>query len=269
MILFPFAKINLGLNILCKRKDGFHEIETCMIPIPFGDILEITPSKEFEFFQSGIKISEETNSNLCVKAFHLMKNHFDIPSVRIHLRKQIPIGAGLGGGSSDASSVLKGLNSLFGLSISETELIQFAAQLGSDCPFFIKGTPQIATGRGEILREINLSLKGKYLILLNPRIHIGTKEAYEGVNPKPKSKSIEQILFHGIDKWQDELINQFEESIFLTHPKIKQLKHLLIEIGALYASMSGSGSSLFGFFDEKPKNMPKELKENIVFQGFI
>ena len=268
MILFPFAKINLGLNILYKRSDGYHEIETCMIPIPFGDILEITPSKDFQFLQTGLNISEEPNTNLCVRAFELIKNRFDIANVRIHLRKQIPIGAGLGGGSSDASFVLKGLNALFDLSISEPELIHYAAQLGSDCPFFIKGTPQIATGRGEILRDIDINLKGKYLILLNPKIHIGTKEAYEGVTPKPSFKNMEKIL-QNENKWQAELINQFEASIFLKYPKINYLKHLLIDLGASYASMSGSGSSLFGFFDNKPKNLPRDLQDNLVFQGLI
>jgi 4-diphosphocytidyl-2-C-methyl-D-erythritol kinase len=267
MILFPPAKVNLGLNILSKRDDGYHEIETCMIPIPFTDILEITESEEFQFLQTGFAIPGNSDSNLCVKAFWLLNQKHDIPNVRIHLRKQIPMGAGLGGGSADASYVLKGLNDLFKLNISISELENLAAKLGSDCPFFIQNKPQIARGRGEVLSEIEIDLKGKYLVLLNPGIHVGTKEAYNGVKPIASSKHIEEILLSPIETWQTELINQFEESIFPKFSLIKELKNSLIELGAIYASMSGSGSSIFGIFNEKPTEINQEVMTFLVFEG--
>ena len=267
MISFPPAKVNLGLNILFKREDGYHEIETCMVPIPFTDILEITEGDEFEFLQTGLAIPGNLDSNLCVKAFQLLKQKFAITNVRIHLRKQIPMGAGLGGGSADAAYVLKGLNELFILNISTSELEEMAAHLGSDCPFFIQDKPQIARGRGEALSEINVDLKGKYLILLNPRIHIGTKEAYDGVQPRAASKRIEEILSGSVDTWQSELLNQFEQSIFPKYPLIKELKDSLIQMGAVYASMSGSGSSVFGIYNEKPTEIQLKLREFLVFEG--
>jgi 4-diphosphocytidyl-2-C-methyl-D-erythritol kinase len=267
MILFPPAKINLGLSILSKREDGYHEIETCMLPIPFTDILEITMANEFEFVHSGLAIPGNSESNLCVKAFQLIRQEYAISNVRIHLRKQIPMGAGLGGGSSDAAYVLKGLNELFDLHIPISELEEMAAQLGSDCPFFIQNKAQIARGRGEVLSEIELDLKGKYLILLNPGIHIGTKDAYDSVIPKIPNKSISELIKEPIEYWQNWLFNDFEESIFPKHPKIKQLKNELMELGAVYASMSGSGSSLFGIFNEKPVELSSEVLSNLIFEG--
>lgn len=269
MILFPPAKVNLGLHILSRRDDGYHEIETCMIPIPFTDILEITVASEFQFIQTGLSIPGNSDSNLCVRAYHLLQQKYDLPNVRIHLRKQIPMGAGLGGGSSDAASVLVGLNDLFNLTNSDSDLEKMAAQLGSDCPFFIHNKPQIALGRGELLSEIDLNLKEKYIILVNPGIHIGTKEAYAGVQPRSATNRIDHILSDPIYTWQNELVNQFEESIFPKYPSIKHIKHSLIELGAVYASMSGSGSSLFGLFNEKPSEVYPELKKHVVFEGFL
>jgi len=267
MILFPPAKVNLGLNILFKREDGYHEIESCMIPTPFTDILEITEADEFEFLQTGLAIPGNLETNLCVKAYQLIKQKFAIPNVRIHLRKQIPMGAGLGGGSADSAYVLKGLSDLFKLNVSISELENLSAQLGSDCAFFIQNKPQIARGRGEILSEINIDLKGKYLILLNPRIHIGTKEAYDGVQPRAASKRIDEILLDSVDTWQSELLNQFEQSIFPKYPLIKELKDSLIQLGAVYASMSGSGSSVFGIYNEKPIEIQLKLRNFLVFEG--
>ncbi|MFM7681660.1 MAG: 4-(cytidine 5'-diphospho)-2-C-methyl-D-erythritol kinase [Bacteroidota bacterium] len=267
MILFPPAKVNLGLNILFKREDGYHEIETCMIPIPFTDILEITESDECEFLQTGLAIPGNLNSNLCVKAFQLLKQKYAIPNVRIHLRKQIPMGAGLGGGSADAAYVLRGLNDLYELNVSTSELEILASQLGSDCPFFIQNKAQIARGRGEVLSDIEINLKGKHLILLNPSIHVGTKEAYNGVQPRIPSNNIEDILSNSIETWQTELVNQFEESIFPKYPLIMELKDSLVDLGAVYASMSGSGSSVFGIFNEKPTKIRSELMNYLVFEG--
>jgi 4-diphosphocytidyl-2-C-methyl-D-erythritol kinase len=269
MILFPPAKINLGLNILSKREDGYHEIETCMIPVPFTDILEITESESFEFLQSGLEIVGIPGSNLCEQAFWLLKDLYGISNVRIHLRKQIPMGAGLGGGSSDAAFVLKGLNELFNLKISLQELENIASQLGSDCPFFIQNKPQLARGRGEVLTEIDLVMNGKYLVLLNPGIHVGTKEAYDGVTPRLPKEQLEQVLTSPIESWNLKLKNQFENHIFINHPRISALKQALLDQGAKYAAMSGSGSSVFGIFEDKPAEISEFLKQNLVFQGYL
>jgi len=268
MILFPPAKINLGLSILEKRSDGYHELETCMLPIPFYDILEILPADEFLFQQTGLEILGIAGDNLCEKAFCLIQKKYAIPNVLIHLRKQIPIGAGLGGGSSDGAYVLKGLNDVFELELSDEKLEHLAAELGSDCPFFIKNEAQIATGRGEKLSPINLTMSGFYLVLLNPGIHIGTKEAYAGVFSSKKEVSLVKLLASPFDDWQKVICNDFESSIFLNHPKIKELKNELVDLGALYASMSGSGSSVFGIFKDKVE-LPESRKSDIVFQGFM
>ncbi len=267
MILFPPAKVNLGLHILFKREDDYHEIETCMIPIPFTDILEITEANEFEFLQTGLAIPGNLDSNLCVKAFQLLKQKFEIPNVRIHLRKQIPMGAGLGGGSSDTAYVLKGLNDIFALNISTSELEEMAAELGSDCPFFIKNVAQIAGGRGERLSKATVDLRGKYLILLNPGIHVGTREAYAGVNPRIPDQSVSELISQPIEQWKNSLVNDFEASVFKNYPLIQNLKEQLIDYGAIYASMSGSGSSVFGIFNEKPKVTSEIMLKYVVFEG--
>lgn len=253
MILFPPAKINLGLNVPFKREDGYHEIETCMYPIPFLDILEILPAESFSFQQTGIVIPGNDSDNLCVKAYNLMKERFSIPPVYIHLRKEIPMGAGMGGGSADAAYVLKGLNELFELVISEEELEQMAGTLGSDCPFFIKAEPQIAKGRGELLSSCALTLNGFYLKIVNPGIHIGTREAYAGIQFGELSKSIKEIVEGPINDWKDLLKNDFETHIFEIYPSLSTLKNQLYEEGAVYAAMSGSGSTMFGIFKNEPR----------------
>ena len=174
MILFPPAKINLGLKVLGKRPDGYHSIETCMIAVPFTDILEILPAERFQFVQTGLKVDGDVNDNLCSKAFHLLQEKYDLKGAYIHLRKNIPMGAGLGGGSADGTFVLRGLNDLFSLGLTNEELRNFAAQLGSDCPFFVEDVPQIAKGRGEELESAEVDLSGYYVKLINPGIHVGT-----------------------------------------------------------------------------------------------
>lgn len=268
MIVFPPAKINLGLSISAKRTDGYHELETVMIPIPFVDILEIIPAKSFEFHSSGIAIPSATNDNLCVKAFELIRQKHNIPNVYMHLRKQIPMGAGLGGGSSDAAYVLKTLNELFELRLSLETLEEYAAQLGSDCPFFIQTIPQLAKGRGEVLTPIPLTLHSYYLVLLNPGIHVGTKEAYAGVIPQVKENSILDFVLQEVSSWQENLVNDFEKSVFAQFPEIAKLKENLLQNGAIYAAMSGSGSSVFGIFKDKPE-IPSSLLDFVVFQGFF
>lgn len=237
MIAFPPCKINLGLNILRKRPDGFHDIETCFYPVRWTDILEVIPSDKFEFTMSGNAIPGD--DNLCVRAHKIL----NAPPAKIHLHKVIPTGAGLGGGSSDAAWTLRLLNDVFDLKHSKEDLKNFAAQLGSDCAFFIEDVPMIGTGRGEILTKANIDLTGKYLVIVKPDIHVSTAEAYASVVPKESPFDLNDIR---------SLKNDFEPSVFKKYPGIASIKDALYEAGAYYASMSGSGSSVFGIFNSKP-----------------
>ncbi len=255
MILFPPAKVNIGLNVLGRRQDGFHEIETVMMPIALCDILELLPVDHFEFKQSGYPIEEDYESNLCVRAYNAMQAKYDIRPVYMHLIKNIPMGAGLGGGSSDAAAVLLGLDSLFNLHCSTSELADIAAQLGSDCPFFIKDEIQLAKGRGELLSPVDLDLTSYWIKLINPGIHISTKEAYENV-VIDEASDLSEIIKSPVSKWKDNIGNAFERSVFQRYPEIKDIKKSLYEEGALYASMSGSGSTVFGIYTEEPKLSP-------------
>lgn len=268
MILFPPAKINLGLNILNKRKDGYHELNSVMTPIPLTDIIEIVPSENFTFEQSGILIPDETENNLCVKAYRLFDEYYNIPPVNIHLKKIIPMGAGLGGGSSNAAYVLLGLNKIFNLNLPDNVLENMAAKLGSDCPFFIKNTTQLATGRGEILKPINFNLNGYYIKLLNIGIHVGTKEAYSNVQFSEKIE-LDKIIKNTIHSWQEKVTNDFEKSIFLKHPELKKIKEKFYDEGALFAAMSGSGSTIFGIYKEKPESSLNDYSEAFEFIGKI
>lgn len=253
MLLFPNAKINLGLRVTGKRKDGYHDIETCMFPIPLHDALEIILANKTSFTSSGISIPGNDKDNLILKAYQLLKKDFnDLQPIAVHLHKAIPVGAGLGGGSADAAFALKLMNNLFDLILEDWFLEDYAAQLGSDCPFFIENSPKIATGRGEILTPINIDLSGKWLVLVHPHIHISTKEAYDGLIPKKPAGDLKEILTDP-SLWKDRLKNDFEESIFQKYPVIGSLKELLYRQGAFYAAMSGSGSTVFGLFEEEPE----------------
>ena len=268
MISFPNAKINLGLHITYKRKDGYHEIETCMVPIPLYDALEIILDKKPSWNSSGLDIPGEAKDNLILKAEKLLKKDFQgLPALSIHLHKNIPMGAGLGGGSADGAFALKLMNNLFDLHLDDFFLEEYAAELGSDCPFFIDNTPKIARGRGEILEPIDLSLKGSYLVLINPGIHVGTKEAYSGVTPSPPKVRLEEVLADR-SRWKAELVNDFEASIFKNHPTIAAIKEKMYSEGAFYAAMSGSGSSVFGLFDKKPENLTWQ-EDYFVFEGTL
>lgn len=249
MVTFPNCKINLGLNILQKREDGYHNIETVFFPIPFTDILEIISSEnKTELINTGIPVAESEN-NLCLKAFHLLKKDFpELSETKIHLHKVIPIGAGLGGGSADAVFTLLLLNEKYNLNISEQKLFVYALLLGSDCPFFLSNKPCIATGRGEKLEEINLSLSGYKILLINPGIHVNTKELFQQITPAIPSKRIKEIIEQPIEKWKDNLVNDFEKIVFLKHPEIKKIKEKLYDHHAVYASMTGTGSTMFGIF---------------------
>lgn len=255
MILFPPAKVNLGLNVHYKRIDGYHELETCMTSIPFYDVLELVPASEFTFTQSGINVPGNNADNLCVKAYNLMVERFSIPPVHIHLRKEIPMGAGLGGGSADATYTLRGLNTLFELGCETSELENLAAILGSDCPFFASDSAKIATGRGEILKDFPLNLEGNYIKVVYPAIHVNTREAFAGLILDGKQHdSIEAILSGKQENWKHTLKNSFEQSVFERYPLLAKIKQELYEEGAWYATMSGSGSSVIGFFKHIPKH---------------
>jgi 4-diphosphocytidyl-2-C-methyl-D-erythritol kinase len=266
MVSFPHCKINLGLNIISKRDDGFHNLETCFYPIPLTDILEIIPAKEFSFSHSGINVPGDPKENLCLRAFQLLKKDFTIGEVKMYLHKTIPMGAGLGGGSSDAAFVLRLLNSIFDLKITVEQLKNYASQLGSDCSFFIEDHPMIGTGRGEILSPTSVSLKGYFLVLIKPAIHVSTAEAYAGVAPQKPEYSISEILKLPIKEWRYRLGNDFENSIFNKFPMIKQNKEKMYSLGAAYASMSGSGSSVFGIF-EKPVDLKKDFAGMFYWSG--
>jgi len=255
MIVFPNCKINLGLHILSRRQDGFHEIKTLFYPLSLNDCLEIIPSAsgQTEFSSSGTHIPDNGEKNLCEKAWDLLKDEYDIPPVKIHLYKNTPIGAGLGGGSADATYTLQLLIDLFSLSVSKEQLSSMASLLGSDCAFFISNRPAVATGRGEILSGSSLSLKGYYFLLVVPPIHIGTKEAYQNIVPRKPDNDLEDLLKLPVNEWKHTLVNDFEEGIFSKYPQLKSIKTLLYDRGAIYASMSGSGSAIFGLFSGKPE----------------
>lgn len=253
MVVFPNAKINLGLRILRKRPDGYHDLETIFYPIPLNDVLEIIqhPSAT-TFHASGLTIDGDPLSNLCMKAYELVKKDYPaLPHVQLYLHKIIPSGAGLGGGSADASFTLQLLNRLLNGVIDDETLHRYALQLGSDCPFFLENKPCLATGRGELLQPINISLKGYAIVLINPRIHISTKEAFAQLKPTEQSTSLRNLITQPISTWRDHIINDFETPVFLRHPDIASIKDTLYQSGALYASMSGSGSSVFGIFHEQ------------------
>lgn len=250
MIAFPNAKINLGLNIVSKRPDGYHNIETVFYPVQLCDALEIVPAAKTKgtFKQTGLKIEGPMESNLVIKAMNLLKKEYSIPEVDIYLLKKIPFGAGLGGGSSDAAVMLKLLNDFAKLGLSESQLEEYAGMLGADCAFFVRNKPVFAEGIGNVFTSLSLSLKGYYLALIKPDIHVSTQEAYAKVIPQLPQKTIKAIIPEPIENWKDHLVNDFENSVFLKYPEIKRIKQELYDAGAIYASMSGSGSSVFGIF---------------------
>ena len=259
MVVFPNCKINIGLRIGSKRADGFHNLSTIFIPIPLTDAVEIIPAtsangKQVIYSQSGIAIDGNEADNLCIKAYYLLQKDFpQLPAVRMHLHKNIPMGAGLGGGSADASFTLQLLNKQFQLNLSTTQLIDYSLQLGSDCPFFIINKPCIATGRGEILEELLLDLSSYTIMLVNPGIHINTGWAFKqlqlsGTESAPDN--LTAIIKEPINSWKNDLTNDFELPVFHLHPEIKKIKEVLYSNGAKYAAMSGSGSTIFGIFEK-------------------
>ena len=270
MITFPNCKINLGLNVILKRQDGYHNIETVFYPIPLTDVLEIVPQDGLKtvspprkqggatFSTTGLPINGAAGKNLCIKAYELLQQDFPkIPPVQIYLHKAIPIGAGLGGGSADGSFTLKMLNEKFSLKLSMEQLLDYALQLGSDCPFFIFNRPCFATGRGEFLESIDINLEAYSFIIINPGIHINTAWAFQQLKPALPKKSIKDIVAQPVQTWKNELTNDFEEPIFRHHPELAAIKTTLYESGAIYASLSGTGSCLYGIY---PKNSVPQLQ---------
>lgn len=255
MITYPNAKINLGLNIVEKRPDGYHNLETIFYPINLQDALEVTKlddEKEYSLTLSGTPIEGETDDNLVVKAYRLLKADYpDMAPVNIHMFKHIPTGAGLGGGSSDAAFMIKLLNEKFHLNISVEKMEEYASRLGADCAFFIKNQPVFASGIGNIFEPVQLSLKGYYLVLVKPEIFVSTKEAYALVKPHKPAVSLKEIVRMPVETWRATMKNDFEESVFARYPEIAAIKDKLYDMGAIYASMSGSGSSVFGIFREQ------------------
>ena len=267
MLVFPNAKINLGLNIVAKRADGYHDIESCLYPIPWYDALEVIPSDKTNFTQTGLTIDGKSEDNLCLKAYRLLKEDLKIPSVDIHLHKVIPMGAGLGGGSADGAFMLKLLNSLFDLGLSIQQLEAYAAQLGSDCPFFIKNIPSIATGRGTDLSPVDLDLSALWIGIKYPQVHVSTKEAYAGVTPKRPEKTIADILRGPVTSWQGSLLNDFQLGIVSKQPLVGKALRSIVEDEPVFGAMSGSGAAVFGLFNEAPNPEAYDLVEKLILSA--
>ncbi len=253
MVVFPNCKINIGLRIVSKRPDGFHNLETIFYPVGLKDAVEIieTPgnSNPVTWSQSGIEIPGASTDNLCIKAYQLLKTDFPkIPTVNMHLLKAIPLGAGLGGGSADAAFVLKMMNEKFGLQLTQAQLINYALQLGSDCPFFIINKPCYATGRGEILEEIAIDLSAYKILLINPGIHINTGWAFSKIKPATANSNFKDLANMPVNEWQHHIYNDFEKPVIDAHPELAEIKQQIISADAVYTAMSGSGSTFYGIF---------------------
>ena len=280
MILYPNAKINIGLKVLNKREDGFHNLETLFYPVELADILEVVESKELRMEQYGIGIPAVAGKpelmvpedNLCVKAYRLLKEDFDIPPVEIYLQKNIPVGAGLGGGSSDAAHTILAINKLYNLNLTNSQMAQYASRLGSDCAFFIYNTPMMGRGRGEILTQFDLDVLKNYRIkLVHPPVYVSTADAYRGIVsravheqkyasgwavpsealPFLDKRSLEELLQQPVGKWKESVVNDFETTVFAKYPVLAEHKKALYDEGAIYAAMSGSGSTMFGIFERQ------------------
>jgi 4-diphosphocytidyl-2-C-methyl-D-erythritol kinase len=273
MIVFPKAKINLGLRITGKRNDGYHNIETVFYPVTLCDALEFVVSAEPDgrdiLTVTGISVGDNPEENIVMIAVRKLREKYSFPRLRIHLHKAIPHGAGLGGGSSDAACMMKSLNRHFALSIGLEELKGMALDIGSDCPYFIEGDPAFASGRGEILEPMDPVLSGYYLLILNPGVVISTREAYQNCTPQIPAASLLQLASLEIKKWKDLIINDFEVFAFKKHPVIRKIKGDLYSSGALFSLMSGSGSSVYGIFSGKPGNIPAHLRQLIIWEGEV
>lgn len=261
MIVFPNAKLNIGLNVTNKREDGFHDIETIFYPIPLTDVLEVVENKnlsngEYTYKSIGIEVDCAIEDNIIIKAYKLIHSRYEIPGVDIHFKKTIPYGGGLGGGSSDGAFMLKLLNELFSLDISIKELESMALELGSDCPFFINNQPVYATGRGEIFENISFNINDKFMVLVKPQLSVPTALAYKGIQPKESTFDLRLINEINIKDWKDKVCNDFEKTVFKEYKQISEIKNKLYNLGAEYTSMTGSGATVFAIF-----NNPVDLKD--------
>ena len=258
MVIFPNCKINLGLHIIRKRTDGFHDLETVFYPLPLKDALEIIRSDqtigslpEISFTASGLPIEGESSNNLCIKAYYLLKKDFPgLLKFKLHLHKVIPMGAGLGGGSADGAFALQLFNQLGNLGLSQQQLLDYALQLGSDCPFFIINKPCFATSRGEQMKELDLNLSGYRFVIVNPGIHISTAWAFAHINPAIPERQLTDIVSLPVSEWKNLLFNDFEAPVLQAYPALQQIKEQFYQTGALYASMSGSGSTFYGIYEK-------------------
>ncbi|HQG77601.1 MAG TPA: 4-(cytidine 5'-diphospho)-2-C-methyl-D-erythritol kinase [Bacteroidales bacterium] len=272
MVIFPKAKINLGLRITARRPDGFHDIETIFYPVGLCDILEMTVNDDKKgkdiFSLSGLGLDADQDGNLVIKAVRKLREAYDLPPLKIHLHKIIPPGTGLGGGSSDAAGALRTMNRVFELALSAQELKTIALDLGSDCPFFIDCQPAFATGRGENLRQVDAVLEGLYIVLVNPGIPISTREAYLKCSPSKTGVNLSELIHYPVAEWKSHIINDFEKTVFEQYPQIGIIKRVLYNNGALYSSMSGSGSAVYGIYADKPE-IPEILRDYVIYKGIL
>jgi len=254
MIQFPNCKINLGLNVVDKRPDGFHNLETILYPVPFHDVLEILPAQDglFRFDVTGLAIPGGHEQNLCVKAFRILQADFGLPPVKMHLHKVIPMGSGLGGGSSNGAFTLKMVNELFGLCLERENLKKYARRLGSDCAFFIENHPVFAYEKGDRFEPVAMELSGLFLAIVIPGVHVATADAYRMVVPAIPEQALSEVIQLPIEAWKERLVNDFENPVFEKFPVIGGIKTALYHAGAVYASMTGSGSAVFGIFNDLP-----------------
>lgn len=263
----PHCKINIGLNVVAKRPDGYHNLETIFYPIPLCDELQMEEDVEDSLCVDGIALDGQWQDNLVMKAVYALRHAgHAIPPLRITLKKNIPCGAGLGGGSSDAAFAMMMLNKEYRLGLSGEQMEQLLAPLGADCPFFVRTEPFYATGIGNVFSPTPLSLKGWHLVLVKPDDHISTKEAYAGIVPQPAAYALTEIANWSMEEWRGRVVNDFEQSVFPNHPTVANIKEQLYQMGASYASMSGSGSSVFGLFKSMPENVQETFSKHFVFQ---
>ncbi|MBO7495889.1 MAG: 4-(cytidine 5'-diphospho)-2-C-methyl-D-erythritol kinase [Salinivirgaceae bacterium] len=257
MIVRPNAKINIGLNIVEKRPDGFHNLESLMVPFGLTDELKLTENKrigakKFELVIDGLPVDGSLDTNLVSRAYHLINADYSLPPVRAVLKKQIPMGAGLGGGSADCAFTITALNKLFDLKLSVDAMQRYASMLGSDCALFVQNKPAFATSRGEILKPVNVNLSGYSIVIVKPNVHVNTAQAYKLLTPHRPETPITELIDKKPEEWRGKMVNDFEAPIFEMHPILNDIKTALYNAGAAYASMSGSGSAIYGLFKQMP-----------------
>lgn len=273
MLLNPIAKINIGLHVVERRADGYHNLETVFYPIPLQDNLELKPlrysSAPWALQVAGHAVAGKAEENLVVRAFEALRADYPLPPTDIYLYKRIPMGAGLGGGSSDAAEMVKGLNQLYGLGLTETEMERRVARLGADCAFFVRGKAAYATGIGDILTPVSVQLKGWTLVLVKPADHVPTRDAYAGIVPHQPACDLREAVSQSVETWRETVRNDFEDVVFPKYPRIAAIKETLYTMGAAYASMSGSGSAVFGLFRHHVDEAQSVFSDCFVFQSLL